>query len=92
MRRDHAETVAARALDWIVGRDGLFHKFLNSTGTDLVHVRAKVNDPDFLAAVLDFLAQDDRRVREFCEAEGLPLDSVLQARAALPGGDEMHWT
>jgi hypothetical protein len=45
-----------------------------------------------LGAVLDHLLGDDQMVIAFCDAHGLPYTSPLAARAALPGGDTLHWT
>ena len=47
---------------------------------------------EFLGSVLDFLAMDDAWVVQFCDAAGLPYDRVMLARAALPGGAQVHWT
>ena len=49
-------------------------------------------NPDFLAAVLDFLLQDDRWVVVFCDATGQAYTAPQAARAALPGGQVMDWT
>ena len=46
----------------------------------------------FLGAVLDFLLEADRRVIAFCDSAALPYTAPMQARAALPGGREWHWT
>jgi hypothetical protein len=32
------------------------------------------------------------RAIAFCDAEGLDYGQPMQARAALPGGDLVHWT
>ncbi|MDF0602885.1 DUF3572 domain-containing protein [Psychromarinibacter sp. C21-152] len=92
MTREMAETLAVRALAWLAESDDLFGVFLGSTGISAGEVRARAADPEFLASVLDFLAMDDAWVTAFCDAAGLPYDSVMQARAALPGGQEVHWT
>lgn len=92
MKRDSAETLAARALGWIAASDDLLGVFMGATGTSAGDIRARAAEPEFLASVLDFLVMDDAWVTGFCDAEGLPYDSVMQARAALPGGGEVHWT
>jgi hypothetical protein len=35
---------------------------------------------------------DDAWVTAFCDLQGLGYDVPMRARAALPGGAEMHWT
>jgi hypothetical protein len=35
---------------------------------------------------------DDRWVVSFCDDVGLAYDVPVQARAMLPGGEQVHWT
>jgi hypothetical protein len=35
---------------------------------------------------------DDAWVVAFCDAAGLPYEAPMRARAALPGGGQVHWT
>ena len=90
--QENSETVALKALAWIVGNDELLPVFLNSTGTLPAHLPGCADDADFLASVLDFLLMDDAWVAEFCDTNGLRCDAPMQARAALPGGALTHWT
>ena len=92
MNAEAAETLAARALGWIVAQEGLFEVFQGATGANLEDIRTQAQAPEFLAAVLDFLLMDDAWVTGFCEAETLPYETLMRARAALPGGDLPHWT
>ena len=91
-RTAEAETLALRALAWIAGSDDLFLAFMGATGASSEDVRKAAADPAFLGAVLDFLLSDEGTVIAFCKAESLPFDSLMQARAALPGGEVPHWT
>lgn len=92
MRQEAAEDVAIRALGWLAASDDLLPVFLGSTGAAAGDIRALAQDPDFLVSVLDFLCMDDAWVTAFCDAAGLPYDTPLRARHALPGGAETHWT
>jgi hypothetical protein len=92
MKREAAETVAMQALGWLAGNDELLPVFLGSTGASLDDLRAGAGDPAFLGSVLDFVMLDDAWVVAFCDAAGLPYAMPMQARAALPGGGEVHWT
>lgn len=87
-----AETVALRALAFLASDDGAMAAFLGSCGADIGTVRARAADPEFLGFVLDHLLQDDKAVLAFAQREGLAPEAVLQARAALPGGDAPEWT
>ena len=92
MKREAAETVGVQALGWLAGNDELLPVFLGSTGASLDDLRAGAGDPDFLGSVLDFVMMDDAWVVAFCDASGLPYAAPMQARAALPGGGQVHWT
>lgn len=92
MQPEAAQTLALQALGWIASDDEVFPVFLTATGANLGDLRARAADPDFLAAVLDFLLQDDRWVVVFCDATGQAYTAPQAARAALPGGQVMDWT
>lgn len=92
MQRDAAETVGLRALAWLAGNDELLPVFLGSTGASLDDLRAGAGDAAFLGSVLDFVMMDDAWVVAFCDAAGLAYEAPMRARAALPGGGQMHWT
>jgi len=92
MRQDEAEMVAVRALGWLAANDDLMPVFLGATGASVEDLRAHASDPAFLGSVLDFLAMDDAWIVAFCDAAGLGYDTPMQARGALPGGEQVHWT
>jgi hypothetical protein len=54
-RREAAETLALRALAYVVGDADLGARFLDLTGLDVATLRARAGEPDILAAVLGFL-------------------------------------
>ncbi len=87
-----AETLALRALEWLIAQEDLWSEFLGSTGMDEADVQERATDPEFLAALLDFILINDDWVRRFCEASGYAASDPMLARAALPGGDLPHWT
>jgi len=89
MDRDFAETVALRALGWLLEQDELRGVFLGSTGA------AEITEeiaPELLVAVLDFLCLDDAWVIAFCESSGYDYAIPNAARAVLPGGALPDWT
>jgi hypothetical protein len=45
-----------------------------------------------LGAVLEFITMDDAWVMAFCDTIGLAYELPLQARYALPGAQNIHWT
>ncbi|MDR0808734.1 MAG: DUF3572 domain-containing protein [Gemmobacter sp.] len=90
--REFAETLALQGLGWLVAQDGLLPGFLAATGAAPTDLAVRAGDPDFLAAVLDFLLSEDALVISFCDAVGLPYEAPMRARSALPGGGAPHWT
>lgn len=92
MTPERAETVALLALGWIAGNEELSPVFLGSTGASAGDLRARATDPAFLASVLEFLTLDDAWVVGFCDAAGVAYEEPLQARYALPGAGQVHWT
>jgi hypothetical protein len=92
MKQDAAETLAAEALAWIAGQEDLLGVFLGATGASVGDLRQQAGAPEFLASVLDFLLMDDAWVMGFCHATGRAFTEPAAARAALPGGQAVHWT
>ena len=92
MNNQSAEQIAANALLYLSQTDDLLQVFLGATGASVEDVKSSAATPEFLGSVLDFLMMDDAWVVGFCDAHGLPYDAPMRARAALPGGEAMHWT
>ena len=90
--RQDAETFALEALAWLLANDDLLPVFMGATGAAGDDLRAGADDPAFLGSVLDFLMMDDAWVVAFCDAAGAAYDRPMAARAALPGGEQVHWT
>ena len=92
MRQDAAETLALQALGWLAAQDDLFPVFLGATGASATDIATRAGEAEFLGAVLDFLLMDDAWITAFCDSAGIAYTLPMQARAALPGGAEAHWT
>ncbi|MDO9637842.1 MAG: DUF3572 domain-containing protein [Pseudotabrizicola sp.] len=91
-KRESAETLAIQALAWLVANEDLLPVFMGSTGLSADDLRSRATEPEFLGSVLDFLLMDDAWIVAFCDATGLRYDAPMLARAALPGGEALHWT
>lgn len=91
-RQENAEIVALQALGWLAADAELLPVFLGASGAARQDLAQGARDPAFLGAVLDFLLLDDTWIIAFCDSVGLPYEALAQARAALPGGAQTHWT
>jgi len=92
MNAERAEIIALQALAWLVGNEELCPIFLGSTGGSADDLKARANDPDFQASVLEFVTMDDAWVVAFCDSVDLAYDMPLRARYALPGAEQVNWT
>ena len=90
--RETAETLALQCLGWLAGNEELLPVFMGASGVSEGDLRQGAQDPVFLGAVLDFVMMDDAWVIEFCAAQGIRNDSLMRARMALPGGEQVNWT
>ncbi|MCK0096420.1 DUF3572 domain-containing protein [Yoonia sp. F2084L] len=92
MQQEQAEVIALQALAWLAGNDELCPTFLGASGGSVDDLRDRATDPAFLGAVLEFITMDDAWVMAFCDTIGLAYELPLQARYALPGAQNVHWT
>ncbi len=92
MTVERAEIVALQALGWMAGQDEIIGAFLGAAGTDIATLKATAHRPETQLAILDFLVGHEAWLRDFCTDLGVAPETPMAARAALPGGDEMHWT
>ena len=92
MRQESAQSMAREVLVWLAGEEDLLPVFMGATGCDASTIRAGVDAPEFLASVLDFVLMDDKWVTAFSQHAGIAPEPVGDARRALPGGAEVHWT
>jgi len=92
MDQKQAEIRALGVLAWLVSNEELLPVFLGATGADETDLRTRATEAEFLGSVLDFLMMDDAWVMAYCDGEGLPYQTPMQARQALPGGADVSWT
>ena len=89
---DQAEHIALQALGWLAEDGDRIGHFLGATGLAPGDLRGLAQEPEFLAAVLDFVLAEDAHVLALAARTGLAPEAITRARAALPGGDLPHWT
>lgn len=92
MSLDQAETLALQALGWLVGEDELLPLMMGATGASIDDLRTAAGDRVFLASLLEFLGNDDRWIKRFCDDFALPYEAPMMAHAILAGPSMTHWT
>jgi hypothetical protein len=80
-----AESTAVAILGWLAGEPELLSRFLALTGVEPGAVRNAVNDPAFLAGIVDFLMGHEPTLMAFSEATGIKPEAVVRAHALLTG-------
>ena len=83
--REHAETVALKALTFVLSDAGLRNRFIAVSGTAPGDFESQIENPDFLAGVLDFLLANEPDLMAFCEAAQLDPEVPSKAHWALVG-------
>ena len=82
---EDAEATAVTILGWLAGESELLSRFLALTGVAPAEVRNAVNDPAFLAGIVDFLMSHEPDLLAFCDATGTKPETVVHAHAVLSG-------
>ena len=80
-----AEETAVAILGWLAGEPDLLSRFLSLTGVSPEQVRHAVNDPGFLAGLVDFLMGHEPTLLAFSAATGIAPEAVVHAHAVLTG-------
>jgi len=92
MTQSDAEILGIQALGWLAADPDRMSRFLALSGVETAALAALAREPAFLLGVLDFLLADEPTLLGFCADHNLPDNAPIQARLALPGGAEVHWT
>lgn len=85
MTSAEAEILALKALTFLANSDRSLDRFMSLSGTDQNDLRTRTGDPEFLAAVMDFLLSDEALLTAFCEERLTNPKDLQAARQALPG-------
>lgn len=76
--KDSQETAVA-ILGWLASEPDMLSRFLALTGLQPNMLRQAVNDPGFLAGLVDFLMSHEPDLMAFCEATGTKPEDVEAA-------------
>lgn len=80
-----AEILALKGLGFLANSDAPMDRFMGLTGIGLGELRERAGEPEFLAAVMDFLLSDEALLTTFCEDTSTDPWDLQAARQALPG-------
>lgn len=80
-----AETLALKGLGFLASSPEDMERFMALSGIGPAHLRARADDPEFLAAVIDFLLANETLLIAFCEAEALDARVLHMMRQVLDG-------
>ena len=92
MKKEKAEAEALNGLRFLAERPEEFARFMALGGLEPEEIAARASEPELLAALVDFLASDEDLAMGFCQEAGLTPETFAALRAALPGGQNTHWT
>jgi len=81
--RIEAETLALRALTYVVGDSELGQRLLEVTGLDVATLRNRAGNPALLAATLAFLEAHEPSLLACASALDIPPQALIAARATL---------
>jgi Protein of unknown function (DUF3572) len=82
---DQAATLALKALGYLVNFEPELRRFMELSGAVSGTLRDRADEPEFLAAVLDFLLTNEELLVGFCDAASADPRDVHMARHVLAG-------
>jgi hypothetical protein len=82
---EHAETIALKAVHFILANDEMQHDFITATGILPSDLESMVKEPEFLGGVLDFLLANDEKLIEFCIGCKIDPEEPARVRRLFPG-------
>jgi hypothetical protein len=83
---DNAEIIALQALNFIFENEDYQNTFLGNSGISVNDLNADlIKNPETLAAILDYILEEDQTLLSFCETSQLNPQDVWRARLQLPG-------
>ncbi len=80
-----ADETAVAVFTWLAGEPDLMSRFLALSGVEANALRHAVNDPGFLAGLLDFLMNHEPTLMAFCAATDTKPEDVVRAHRHFSG-------
>ena len=82
---------ALNAVSFILAEDALRDRFLALSGLAPDEIRARIQEPDFLASVLEFLISHEPDLIDFSETINERPETIVAAWRHLGGGAGQEW-
>jgi hypothetical protein len=83
---ENAEIIALQSLRFIFENEEYQSAFIRNSGLSISDLSADlINNPETLAAALDFILEDDQNLLNFCATAKVDPKDVWRARLQLPG-------
>ena len=93
MRQNEAsEIIALQVFVALCNHEEELGYFLNEVGTDLGTLKSSIQQPETLAAVLDFTLNNENLLLEICQEINLKPNAIWRARLDLPGSPEQNYS
>ena len=86
MTPEMALELALQVLAFVATDDDALARLMAESGLSQDDLRRRMDNPELLGFVLDFLLTQEPLARDFCTRAKVRPEFVLRARAALPGG------
>jgi len=85
LSQDAAEALALQAVAWLAGDEGRLARLLALSGATPDDLRTRIQDPAFLAGVLDLILSDEPMLLDLAASLAIDPQTLVVARHALPG-------
>jgi hypothetical protein len=82
---EYAETMALKAVQFILTNDKIKENLLTATGILPSDFQKSIKDQEFLAGILDFLLENEEYLIEFCSQFTIKPEEPAKVRQLLPG-------
>jgi len=89
MKQEQAEVIALQALTYIGTQEDAINGLLAQSGAGPDDLREQISNPTFLGGILDFMLSDEPFLLVFCSEHNIAPETIVHARRALPGGDNL---
>mgnify|MGYP000491698213 CR=1 FL=1 len=73
------DETAAAILQWLASEPDMLGRFLALSGVQPTQMRSAINDPGFLAGMVDFVMAHEPTLMTFCEASQWKPEAVIRA-------------